>query len=174
MTTKKKRSEKLDMAKHFYREWEYRHKLYWGLLFKSVSAIITISAVPYILALANNLVTVLWLFPVLGMLLCIGSLLLLNSEHVRLRATQERIDNLLESVSNEYKTCVFEQRLFRKIISFKIGNIVLLIYVFMFILLILQLILILSGNFDVGGVNQSISTTTSLRKHDICAYRVYV
>ena len=69
MDEKEMRAEKIGMVKHFYKEFEYRHKLVWNLIFKTIYAAIAVFVLPYFLALADSFLTLLWLFPVFGIAL---------------------------------------------------------------------------------------------------------
>jgi len=160
MTNKEERAEKLSMVKYFYKEWEYRHKEFWGLLYKSFSAIGTVLTLPYFLALSNNLLEMLWIFPILGIILCVSSFILLNFEGVRITALRKRINDILYSVSAEYKERPLEKGLFRKLYYIRVVNLVLVAYIGLMILFVLQLIFILNGNFvEFVGSAEIIYTT---------------
>ena len=152
MSEQEKRTEKIDMVKHFYTEWEYRHRAYWELLYKTIFAIITVMSLPYFLAQSSSLLSLLWLFPTVGGLLCIFSFLLLSGESARITALPKRMNNVLFSIDENYKEYPFEKGILNKIRYFKITNLLLLSYLGLLLLFVAQLVFILSGNFVVPAI----------------------
>ena len=153
MDEKEKRAEKLDMVKFFYMEWEYRNKTYWMLLYKTIFAIISIMSLPYFLAQANSLLSLLWLFPVVGILLCLFSLLILDGESSRMIAVRERMNRILFSIDDAYQECPLKNGIFRKAQRLYMSKLVLLSYFGLILAFAAQLIFILSNSFVVSAVS---------------------
>ena len=89
------RNEILEIAKLVYSEYQYRHETIWKLTNMSVLAIVTLMVVPYVLVKEGVFIGLRYAFPLVSIMLCVISFLLVNAEYARLRATRKRYNNLL-------------------------------------------------------------------------------
>ena len=77
-----------------WREYEYRHKLFWGLLYKLIPAIATLIAVPFVYGVKIAEVRqYALLFPVMALTLSMVGAWLVSAEAARLRPVIENYRN---------------------------------------------------------------------------------
>lgn len=142
-----KRTELLEILKLYYQDYEYRHKTFWEIVFKSILAILSLIGLPYFLAKENFLTHLLFLFPTACCILCLISALLIESEAIRMYAVRTKYRNLLELLSNEYKEIPLKQLSKFSPLRIKITNQILILYFALTAVSVIQLILILTGKF---------------------------
>ncbi len=151
----KKTEEIIEISKITYQDYEYRHKHFWSIIYKSILYMATILTIPYILISDNKpsgLDNYLFLFPIINIAVCIASTIIINSERVRMRANREKLNLLLSSLSEGYRDInidYFQENGFiKKINRIPISNIVFIIYLLFFIASIIQLFFIFTGKWQ--------------------------
>ena len=92
--------DKTEIIKIYHEDFVYRHTNYWDLVYKSMLAILGLLALPYFLFSTIGIPALLSLFPILGFFVCIFSIILLDSEALRMTATRKRLNGIL---GNDYK-----------------------------------------------------------------------
>jgi len=100
-----KPEEILDLVKLFSQEFEYRYRNLWGIIFKSIFAIVTVMAVPYALLTAKHdlLEKFPVVFPIISAGLCFFAKSVYNAEHHRMQKIGIVLNALLESLSKDYQ-----------------------------------------------------------------------
>ena len=143
-------SEKIDIIKLYHEDFVYRHTNYWGLVYKSMIAILGLLSLPYILYSTIYDAIILSLFPVLSLIISIFSIILLESEAVRMESSRNQINQLLNSLSDDFKEVPVDNllknniSLYRKLVKGKITKKVLFLYVLLIIISFVELYLIVS------------------------------
>ena len=135
------KQDDVEMLKLYFEEFKYRHSHYWGMVFKFAFAILFLLGIPYIypeeIEDINKII-----FPVAAIIFCLSATWLLAAEYERLRATTEKYNQLKPKA---YKPVVFGAYGLKRMLAWKVGNIVTLLFLLSFLILaILELIFITS------------------------------
>jgi hypothetical protein len=85
----------LEIVKIYHDDFIYRHTNFWNIVYKSLFAILGLLSLPYITH-SNVKYEILFIFPVLSIIICFFSILLLESEAIRMSLLKRKLDNLLE------------------------------------------------------------------------------
>ncbi len=95
----------VELIKLSYQDYEYRHRTYWELTYKSIVAIVFLMAIPYFLSTSG----IKWsfpliVFPLISAIFTIISISILQSEALRLKATNAKYNALREMLSPDLKS----------------------------------------------------------------------
>ena len=148
-------SEKIEIIKLLNEDFRYRHTNYWSIFHKSMIAILGLISLPYMLYAIIDNVIILSLFPFLSLIISIFSIILLESEAVRMNASRVQMNNLLSSLSDNFKqlpidTLLMNKKnkmtLYGKLLSYRITKKILFLYIVLIIISGLATYLIISQN----------------------------
>ena len=135
--------DRIEMIKLYWEEFKYRHERYWKSFFRFSFAILFLLALPYVYSdKLDELGRLSILVPVLSAILSLFSAWLLAAEYERIRLTKEKFQELKEG---KFGAKELEKSGIRKILSWRIGIVVTVLFVVVFFLLsLLELGLMLS------------------------------
>jgi len=158
----------LNILKLYHDDYTYRHTNYWSIVYKSIFGIIGLLSLPYFIhdTINNN---ILILFPLIAIFICVFSIILLESETIRMNVVKKKINDLLKNNISMSSIDYMEIRFidyFKSIkkINKKNKNIeilpfwinllinpitkkIRLLYILLIIISIIQIFLILTNNF---------------------------
>ena len=148
--TRDERSEMVEIIRLYYQDYEYRHKTFWEIVFKSLFAILGLIGLPFVLFKENFMTQFLYVFPIASCVLCVFSVLLLQSEAVRMQAIKKRYRILLKELSTD--SIDYTEPSIRELTAFsplriKITNQMQFLYFLLFIISLLEIAFILMGKF---------------------------
>ncbi len=147
MPTKEKRAEIVEIAKLHYQDYEYRHRNFWEIVFKSVLAIISMIGLPFFLIKETFMINILYIFPILSCILCLFTMFLLKSEAIRMQAVRNKYKILLETLSPDYKEIPIGELSKFSLLKIKITAQIQFLYYSLIIVSIFQMVLIFTGRF---------------------------
>jgi hypothetical protein len=85
----------LEIVKLYHENYFYRHTNFWNLVNKSLFAILGLLSLPYFIH-SGVKYEILFIFPILSIIICFFSILLLESEAIRMILIKMKLENLLE------------------------------------------------------------------------------
>jgi len=145
--------ESLEIIKLFHEDFIYRHTNYWHLVYKSMLSILGLMSLPYFLHdRLDNIFLI--IFPILSFIVSIFSIILLESEAVRMNSSREKRNDLLQNVSPLYQEktvdTLFKKNrrnnisVYSKLLKWKITKKILFLYCILIGISIAYFILILT------------------------------
>ncbi len=152
------KAEEIEMIKLYWEEFKYRHETYWKLFFKFCYAIIFLLAIPYVYPEKIRTFAK-WkiLFPIMGSFLSILAAWILAAEYIRISCVYEKYTGLKPQ---NFKPTDFTLYRFGKVLKYRIGNVVTVIFLVGFFLLsITELVFIIQTS--------SINTKIAVEKSNV-------
>jgi len=141
------RNEIIELIKLFHNDYIYRHTNYWSVVYKSMISILGLLSLPYFIYNKVNY-QILTLFPFVSFILCFFSLILLESEAARMDLSKTKMNDLLNTLSNNYPENQLNETTFvSRILKIKITKKILLLYLFLIIISVVEFVLILTDKF---------------------------
>ena len=144
----------IDIIKLYHEDFIYRHTNYWGLIYKSMTSILGLMSLPYFLYDTITSTFLLALFPVLSLVVALFSIILLESEAVRMNMSRKQMNNLLHTIDHQCAEIPVESTLtknkrkhltwYSKLLKAKITKKVLFLYITLIVLSVAELYLISS------------------------------
>jgi len=102
-----KHEYEIEIIKLYHEDFLYKHANYWNLVFKSITAVLGLMTLPYFVYLSvPNFI--LFIFPLFGAFLSIWSLILVESEVIRMSASKKRLHILLHDLPEKFKEIRFD------------------------------------------------------------------
>jgi len=96
-------SDLISLLDIYQQDFLYRHTIYWNLFYKSMFAILGLLSIPYFLYQVEFInFKLLAIFPILSFIINIFSIILLESESVRMKASRERLNSLSPFFIHDY------------------------------------------------------------------------
>ena len=92
----------IDIIKMYHDDFIYRHTNYWGLVYKSMISILGLMSLPYFLYNTIATTFLIALFPMLSIIVASFSIILMESEAVRMKMSRKQMNNLLQNMSQQY------------------------------------------------------------------------
>jgi hypothetical protein len=86
----------LEIVKIYHENYIYRHTNFWTIVYKSIFAIVVLLSIPYFINDKINY-KILYLFPLLSIIICFFTLILLDSEAIRMELIKRKMEDLLKN-----------------------------------------------------------------------------
>ena len=100
----------LEIVKIYHDDFIYRHTNFWNIVYKSLFAILGLLSLPYFIYNKVNY-EILFIFPLLSIVISFFSMLLLESETIRMSLLKIKLNNLLEKDVSLSKISYLEDRI---------------------------------------------------------------
>ena len=145
----KRRKEILEMVKMTFRDHEGRRQHHWGMLYRSVLAIVTVMAIPYFLSRDSGESG--WkdyriVFPIISFLLCFISMAIHTSLNKRQKDVLKDMLILIQSMSEDYRsTHLSRQGNYYRVFSVSVETWVHMTYALLMASSVLEIIFIQKG-----------------------------
>ena len=127
--------DEIEMVKIYWEEFKYRHDHYWKSFFKFSFAILFLLVLPFMYPEKISKFGKLQLIiPILSMILSLASAWLLASEYERIKVANQKFQELKKT---PFDSIIFSTQNigFKKILNFKIGTVVSILFAVVFFLL---------------------------------------
>jgi len=148
----------IELVNFYHNDYVYRHKNYWNLVYKSIISILGLLIIPYLLDYKVHYQLFI-IFPILSIFISFFTIILLESESIRMSLSGKNILDLIKKYLN-YEQSIFYRDVIKRnkngnisrYKTFLLSNIttkILILYIILILLAVFEIYLILNNIFFV-------------------------